>query len=243
MGLYFRRHGKRQNARKGSPAPDRRYDDGGHGQRSGCVGRDFQSRNERKNRFRRRRQTLSRPRLSGSAAHADGAPAIHGLSGLRRVVPFHGSAYRKILERRQRYVHQGGDRGDSRIPASCCCRRERLGSALESGVRQYDERLCDGGGFDDERALFGARHERVPSRASARRGADHDFQGLLRAFCREARLRRANDRNGAADGAQGCGQGGGFRRGVGGAAKGVRRGRAENVRLRHSPRRVRKDGD
>lgn len=133
--------------------------------------------------------------------------------------------------------------GDSRIPASCCCRRERLGSALESGVRQYDERLCDGGGFDDERALFGARHERVPSRASARRGADHDFQGLLRAFCREARLRRANDRNGAADGAQGCGQGGGFRRGVGGAAKGVRRGRAENVRLRHSPRRVRKDGD
>ena len=121
--------------------------------------------------------------------------------------------------------------------------RQRHESPRACRVREHDVRLFDGCRRLHQRARDGARHERVPSGAAARRGAYHDLQGVLYAFCQQALLRRALCPHGA-----GAGQGGrkgpdGLRGRAGRAAAGLRRGRPQDVRLRHPQGRVHDAGE
>lgn len=91
-----------------------------------------------------------------------------------------------------------------------------------------------------ERTRHGTRDERLPSQPSARSGAHHDFPRLFRALDRQACLRRTVCGNGQNAGHEGRRGTRGFPCGPAKTAKGLRRGRPENVRLRHFRRGVRR---
>lgn len=77
------------------------------------------------------------------------------------------------------------------------------------------------------------RDERLPPQSAARRRAYHDLRGIRAVFHRKARLRRTVRQDGARHGDARSGQAGRFPDGARCFAEGVRRGRVENVRLRH----------
>lgn len=68
------------------------------------------------------------------------------------------------------------------------------------------------------------RHERLPPRLAARRGADYDFQRVLPLFRGTPRLRRTVRQDGACHGDEGCQQAGRFPDRAGRVAESLRRG-------------------
>ena len=74
------------------------------------------------------------------------------------------------------------------------------------------------------RTFDGARHERLPPRLAARRGADYDFQRVLPLFRGTPRLRRTVRQDGACHVDEGCQQAGRFPDRAGRVAESLRRG-------------------
>ena len=83
-----------------------------------------------------------------------------------------------------------GHRVHRRILAPCGKRRRRHRSPRRRGLRQHHCRTDDAAHQHYRRTFDGARHERLPPRLAARRGADYDFQRVLPLFRGTPRLRR-----------------------------------------------------
>ena len=97
----------------------------------------FQSRNQRENRFRRRRQAFPDAFDSRPRTYAHGSACLYRLSGFRRAFSQYRGLYREFSQRVQRYGGGKSHRIGGKISSRCGKRRKKSRSEKQSCVGKH----------------------------------------------------------------------------------------------------------